>query len=168
MPCVTSGRESRSSRNALLVVPPSTTTAVWRIARASRARASSRVRPHEMTFAIMESYCGGMTSPVATPVSTRMPGPAGSTRWRMAPGAGAKPCSGSSAVRRASMAWPDEGGVTGSTPPSEPSTSPSAPPMATCSWSLTMSTPVTASVTGCSTCSRVLTSMNDRTSRAGS
>jgi len=42
------------------------------------------------------------------------------------------------------------------------------PPAAMCSCSLTMSTPVVASVTGCSTCSRVLTSRNDSSRWLGS
>ena len=52
----------------------------------------------------------GIESPSATPVSTRMPGPAGSSRWAMRPGAGAKSRSGSSALSRASTACPTSSG----------------------------------------------------------
>ena len=57
-----------------------------------------------MILAIIESNSGGITSPSATPVSTRMPGPTGSDSVSMVPGAGAKPRCGSSALSRASMA----------------------------------------------------------------
>ena len=133
---------------------------VWRSARESRARASERSRPQAITLAIMESNCGGMTSPGATPVSTLMPGPVGRARCSIRPGAGAKSRSGSSAVSRASMACPKAGGS------AEP-VSASVPPAAMCSCSLTMSTPVVASVTGCSTCNRVLTSRNDSSRSLG-
>ena len=72
--------------NDLLVAPPSMTTVVSRIARRSRASASSRSRPDAMIFAIIESKSAGIESPSATPVSTRMPGPAGSSRCDDAPG----------------------------------------------------------------------------------
>src|SRR5258707_51863 len=52
-----------------------------------------------------------MVSPSLTPVSTRMPGPAGSSRRVMRPGEGAKPRSGSSAFSRASMAGPPPAGA---------------------------------------------------------
>ena len=61
----------------MLVVPPRMTVLVCRSARDSRARASARSWPQAITFAIIESNWGGMTSPVATPVSTLMPGPDG-------------------------------------------------------------------------------------------
>ncbi len=76
-PATTSGWASRSSTKLLLHAPPSITTVVEVIARRSRASASSRVRPWTMIFAIIESKSGGMVSPSATPVSTRMPGPDG-------------------------------------------------------------------------------------------
>ena len=145
----------------MLVVPPWMTVLVCRIARASRARASARSWPQAITLAIIESNCGGMTSPGATPVSTLMPGPAGRARCSIRPGAGAKSRSGSSAVSRASMACPRAGGSPGPI-------SASVPPAAMCSCSLTMSVPVQASVTGCSTCSRVLTSRNDSSFWPGS
>src|SRR6185437_12528424 len=102
-PRTNSGRLSRSSRNALLVVPPRMTVLVCRSARASRALASARSWPQAITFAIIESNCGGMTSPGATPVSTLIPGPDGSARCSIRPGAGAKPRSGSSAVTRTDL-----------------------------------------------------------------
>ena len=70
----------------------------------------------------------------------------------MVPGQGRKPCSGSSALMRNSMAWPlGENGarlaqLMGS-------------PEAMRSCSLIMSTPVICSDTGCSTCTRVFISM---------
>ena len=45
-----------------------------------------------------------MASPSATPVSTRTPGPVSILNRSIAPGAGAKPFSGSSALSRTSMA----------------------------------------------------------------
>src|SRR5205814_1432355 len=82
------------------------TVLVCRIARESRALASARSWPHAITLAIIESNCGGMTSPGATPVSTLMPGPAGRARCSIRPGAGAKARPGASAVSRARMACP--------------------------------------------------------------
>ena len=145
----------------MFVVPPWITTAVCLSARESRARASRRSRPQAITLAIMESDCGGITSPAATPVSMRMPGPVGSTRCSIRPGAGADPCSGSSALSRASIACPCSGGA-------EAETSASVPPEAMCNCSLTMSTPVVASVTGCSTGSWELTPRNDSSRSLGS
>ena len=133
----------------MLVRPPSTMTWVWARARASRARASSRSRPQASTLAIIESNSAAISSPSATPVSTRTPGPAGRRNQRIRPGAGANWLSGSSALRRASMAWPD---AAGGSPPRRP-------PRATSIWSLTRSSPVVSSVTGCSTWSRAFTSM---------
>ena len=121
-----------------LVVPPSTTTIVSPSARRRRASASSRSRPQAISLATMESNSAGITSPSATPVSTRTPGPVGSRSSAIRPGAGAKPSAGSSAFRRASTACPVAGGGSPS----------SRPPAATWSWSLTRSRPVTISVTG--------------------
>ncbi len=103
-----------------------------------------------MTFAIMESKSGGTRSPSRTPASTRIPVPAGKVSFASRPGAGVNPFSGSSAHSRASTACPR---TAGGTPVSRP-------PRATCSCSFTRSSPVVTSVTGCSTCNRVLTSMN--------
>ena len=82
------------------------------------------------------------------PVSTRMPEPSGNFSSCTVPGAGAKPLSASSALRRASTAWPNSGGQS----PTRTS------PLATWICSLTRSRPVVTSVIGCSTCRRVLTS----------
>jgi len=103
-----------------------------------------------MIFAIIESKSGGIVSPSVTPVSTRMPGPVGSSSRTIFPGAGAKSRSGSSAFSRASTACPASVGRSPS----------SRPPPATWIWALTRSTSVVASVIECSTCSRVLTSRN--------
>ena len=102
----TSGRSSSSSRKPWLVVPPSTTTIVSASAQRRRASASSRSLPQAMTLAIIESNSAGMTSPSATPVSTRTPGPVGRRSRAIRPGAGRKPSAGSSALSRASTAWP--------------------------------------------------------------
>ena len=72
----------------LVRVPPLTITVICESARCSRAMASVRSRPWAMTLAIIESYSGGMTSPSATPVSTRMPGPSGSDNVSIVPGRG--------------------------------------------------------------------------------
>ena len=101
-----------------------------------------------MTLAIIESYSDGITSPSEMPLSTRIPGPVGRPRRSTVPGAAAKPRSTSSALTRASIACPRAGGGSPS----------SRPPAATWICSLTRSRPVTASVTGCSTWRRVLTS----------
>src|SRR5438046_1605223 len=55
-----------------------------------------------MILAIIESKSAGISSPSLTPVSTRMPGPAGRPSSAIRPGAGAKSRSGASAVSRAS------------------------------------------------------------------
>ena len=110
-----------------------------------------------MILAIIESKSAGMVSPSLTPVSTRMPGPAGSSSRSMRPGEGAKSRSGSSALSRASMACPDSAG-------GGPS---SLPPAATCSCSRTRSVPVVISVIGCSTWSRVFTSRKANTFSPG-
>ncbi len=103
-----------------------------------------------MILAIMESKSAGIVSPSLTPVSTRIPGPAGNVSRLMRPGAGAKSRSGSSALSRASTACPSSRGFSPS----------NLPPAATCSWAFTRSIPVVASVIGCSTWRRVLTSRN--------
>ena len=64
-----------------------------------------------MILAIIESKSAGMVSPSLTPVSTRMPGPAGSSQQRdPARATGAKSRSGSSALSRASTACPISAG----------------------------------------------------------
>ena len=85
----------------------------------------------------------------STQVSTRTQ--AGSVeRRRRVPLDGRKPASGSSAMTRASMAWPSKR--------TSSCANGSGSPAATRSCSSTRSRPVTASVTGCSTCRRALTS----------
>ena len=74
--------------NDLFVEPPSMTTVVSRIARRSRASASSRSRPWAMILAIIESKSAGIESPSATPVSTRIPGPGRQLEVGDAPGRG--------------------------------------------------------------------------------
>ena len=160
VPSRTTGWSSRPSRNDLFVVPPRTTTTVWLSARCRRPSASSRSRPVAMTLAIIESNSGGITSPSATPVSTRIPGPAGSTSVSMVPGAGAKPRSGSSALSRASIAYPVVEAVLGASPDS-------ASPLATRICNLTRSRPFVCSVIGCSTWRRVLTSRKEKRRSAG-
>ena len=141
----------------MFVVPPRTSTVVCDSARCRRASASSRLLPWAMILAIIESYSAGITSPSATPVSTRSPGPTGNVSVSMVPGAGAKARWGSSALSRASMAYPAVGGGSPS----------SRPPPATWICSLTRSSPVVSSVTGCSTWRRVLTSRNANRRSAG-
>ena len=121
-----------------------------RPARGGPARAPrSRVSPVTITLASSESKLPPMTVPDSMPESTRTPGPAGSRSVVTVPGAGRKPRPGSSPLMRNSMACPR--GVGSSV---KRSFSPSA--MRNCSR--TRSMPAVSSVTGCSTCSRVLTS----------
>ena len=81
-PARSSGRPRSSSRKPWLVAPSSITTIVSATARRRRAMASSRVLPLAMILAIIESNSGGTLSPSATPLSTRMPGPAGEPQQR--------------------------------------------------------------------------------------
>ena len=83
-------------------------------------------------------------------MSIRTPGPSGGRKRVIVPGAGAKPRAGSSAFSRISSAWPRRGAR-----PVRASRSPAA--IRSCSR--TMSTPVTSSLTGCSTCRRAFSSM---------
>ena len=124
---ITSGWSSRSSTKLLLVAPPSMITVVSAIARRSRPSASSRSRPYAMIFAIIESKSAGMVSPSLTPVSTRMPGPAGSASRAMRPGDGREVAVGVLGVE------PGLDGVAAPRPAGSPS---SLPPAATCSCSL--------------------------------
>lgn len=116
------------------------------------------------------------------------PGVSRNDRWSTRPLVGLNPAPGSSAVMRAATQWPRGGRGTSApqstsgaaaaaaaapAPPSPPAPAPSAPapakartsgmrcsgtPQATSSWAAGRLTPVTASVTGCSTCSRGFTS----------
>ena len=71
--------------------PSSITTIVSAIARRRRAIASSRVRPWAMILAIIESNCGGTTSPSATPLSTRIAGATRQPQQRDPSGRGREP-----------------------------------------------------------------------------
>ena len=102
----TAGSSMSSAKKALFVAPSSTEISSSRSARPRRARACRRSRPCTMILAIIESNSGAMTTPSATPESTRMPGPSGGRNTRTRPGLGWKSRSGSSALRRTSMAWP--------------------------------------------------------------
>ena len=90
-----------------------------------------------------------MTSPTEMPVSTRTPGPGRQAHELDRAGRGREVLLGVLGVE------PGLDGVAELRAAASPS---SRPPSATCSCSLTRSRPVVASVTGCSTCSRVLTS----------
>ena len=147
--CGSRALSSRSIRKPLLVAPPSTTSSKSTSADARRARASSRVSPVAITFAISESKSGGTSQPAATPVSTRRRGPSAGSKRAMRPGAGRNSASGSSAQMRASMAQPARGRDGG-----RGSRSPRA--MRICSS--TRSRPVSSSVMPCSTCRRGFTS----------
>ena len=117
--------------------------------RARRARSIARVRvgPVTMSLAIIESNSGETLSPRRTPVSMRMPWPAGQVSSLILPAAGARSLAGSSEVRRSSMEWPRTSGTSGMVPPS-----------AMVNWASTRSSPVTSSETVCSTWRRGLTS----------
>ena len=107
----TSGRASRSSRKPTLVVPPSTTIVVSARARRRRARASPRSSPQAISLAIIESNSAGIESPSRHPGVDPDPGSAGEAEQRRSARApGAKPSSGSSALIRASIAWPTGAG----------------------------------------------------------
>ena len=93
-PAATSGCSRRAARKDLLVIPPRMTIVVSRRARSTLARASARVRPYPTILAIMESNSAGITSPWASPVSIRTPGPDAHTRRSTVPGDGAKSRSG--------------------------------------------------------------------------
>ena len=107
-PCPPAPRGDRAARAGTpgWSYRPRLTTIVSPSARRRRASASSRSRPQAISLATMESNSAGITSPSATPVSTRTPGPVGSRSSAIRPGAGAKPSAGSSAFRRASTACP--------------------------------------------------------------
>ena len=99
-------------------------------------------------------------SPLRTPESTRYSEPSGQSRRLIVPGLGMNPFSGSSALIRHSTECPAK----------EMSSCRSSvrPVEAIVSCSATRSTPVTNSVTGCSTCRRVFISMNAASCRTGS
>ena len=93
-------------------------------------------------------------------VSTRIPGPAGKTALVTVPGLGRNPAAGSSALIRHSIAWPRRQTSAWA------SRSPRPSAIAICS--ATRSSPVTASVTGCSTWMRAFTSRNQNAARSAS
>ena len=120
-------------------------------ARSMRRVAASRSTSQTISLATSGSYMGLTSEPSRTPESIRTPGPAGSRYPVIRPGAGAKFLEASSALIRHSIAWPDR--RTSSWP------SDSGSPAAMRSCSRTMSSPVTSSLTGCSTWSRAFSSM---------
>ena len=73
-------------------------------ARRARSSACSRVLPQTISLAIIESNCPATTEPLATPLSSRTPGPEGGSKRLIAPGAGRKPRATSSALMRNSIA----------------------------------------------------------------
>ena len=98
----------------------------------------------------MGSYDSPTSTPVAIPPSQRTPGPVGSVSSPMRPVEGRKELKGSSEVMRHSMAWP----VKRTSSCVHSSFSPAAMRICHC----TRSTPITSSVTGCSTWMRVFIS----------
>src|SRR3954451_9691904 len=141
-PARTSGCAASQRRNARFVVTPA--TSVSRNAALSRSYASARVSPYAMSFAISGSYDVPISSPSATPASTRIP--LGSRSRSMRPACG-RNVRGSSAYRRTSTACP-----------SKVDRATSSAPRAIRNCSRTRSTPVTSSVTGCSTWMRAFSS----------
>ncbi len=120
-------------------------------ARRDRARASALVRPVMISLATSESNDCGTVMPASYPASSRTPGPAGARIVVSVPGAGRKLRPASSALIRNSIECPRISG----------SSYPMGSPSATRNISRTRSMPVTSSLTGCSTCSRVLTSRKE-------
>ncbi len=147
---VNAGSRTTSRWNGSAVAIPSTT--ISSSARRARSSASSRVSPVTITLASSESKSPPMTLPDSMPESTRTPGPAGSVSVVTVPGAGRKPRPGSSPLMRNSIACPRGAGS---------SVKRSGSPSAIRNCSRTRSMPAVSSVTGCSTCSRVLTSRNE-------
>ena len=141
---------SRTTRrwNGSTVASPSTSNS----SRARRLRSSAwrRSAPDTISLASSESKAPPTTLPCSTPASSRTPGPLGGRQRVTVPGVGRNPRPGSSPLIRNSTACPRTAGVAAS----------SRSPAATRNISRTRSTPVTSSVTGCSTWSRVLTSRN--------
>ena len=123
--------------------------------RASRDSAIARVGPWAMILAIIGSYHGLIASPAARRYR-RAPRP-GTARCAQRPGGGQK------ARRHVLGVKPRLEGVAGRCARSS-CRSGSASPAATRNCHSTRSMPVIASVTGCSTCSRVFISMNQKRS----
>ena len=155
----TSGASSSASSSARLVCTPSMRNS----ASARRARASASAwLPAACTTSLAksESKRGLGALPARAAVSTRTPGPPGGSNTASVPEAGwASPSGrGTSALMRTCTAWPRGAQARASSRPSAPSGSPAARRSCAC----TRSTPVTISVTVCSTCRRGLASMNQK------
>ena len=128
------------------------TTIVSAIARRRRASASSRSRPWAMILAIIESNSAGIDVALGDAGVDADAGAGGQAQQRdPARASGAKPRSGSSALRRASMAWPRGGRRV------------ALEPAAGGDVELQLDEVDAGDHLGdgCSTCSRVLTSMNE-------
>lgn len=149
-PAATAGWASSRRRNPALVGTPSTTVS----ARAARSRRSAvgRSGPYAMTFESIGSYVLPTGTPSLRPESVRAPPPCGSCSASTVPPDGRNPRAGSSAQTRASTACPVS--VMSAWAYGRRS------PEATRSCHSTRSSPVTSSVTGCSTWRRVFISMN--------
>ena len=144
------GSRTTARSNGSTVGTPSTT--ISSSARRARSSASARSAPVTINLASIESKAPDTTDPATTPASSRTPGPVGGTNAVTVPGAGRNERPGSSALIRNSMLCPRAGRSV---------LQRSFSPAAIRNCSRTRSTPVVSSVTGCSTCSRVLTSRND-------
>lgn len=118
-------------------------------ARRTRATAAWRSCAVTMSLPIIESNFGEIVSPSTTPESTRTPGPAGHCTRSSVPELGVRFVFGSSLVMRSSKLWPRAVG-SGET----------VPPAAICNCSRTKSSPLTSSLTVCSTCRRGFTSIS--------
>ncbi len=148
-PSRTTGCRTSQRRNRRFVTRPRTTMSSS--AAVSRASASSRFVPQAMILASIGSNRPPTSVPTSIPASMRTSSRAGQRSASTRPIAGRNPSSASSAYRRTSIAWP-EGRMSADSMPS-------GSPAAIRSWSATRSRPVTSSVTGCSTWSRVFISM---------
>ncbi len=135
-------------------MPPTSTSSS---ARRSRAIAAARSPAWTMSLATRLSYSAGIRSPASIAVSTRTPGPDGIRQRVTRPGAGAKSRPGSSADRRTSIAWLVGDAARSAAASASPDR---GRPAARRNCSRTMSSPLTSSVTPCSTCSRVFISRN--------
>ena len=147
--CVKAGSSRIALWNGIAVAKPPTTNSDN--ARRALSIACCRVAPVTINFASKESKLPPMVSPPWNPASTRTPGPVGIAQSVIRPGAGRNDRPGSSPFILNSIECPR---ISGS---SKPSDSPSA--ILNCSR--TRSSPVTSSLTGCSTCKRVFTSRNE-------
>ena len=154
----TSGRSSRSSRKDLFVVPPSMTTVVSMRARRRRASASCAGGPVGDDLGDHRVEVGGDDVALADAGVDADAGADGQAQQGDAAGRGREVAVGVLGVE------PGLDGVAGA--PERGSASSLSPP-ATWSCSRTRSMPVVSSVTGCSTCSRVLTSRKAKVRSCG-